>query len=159
MNSKVLWTAVGLLAAAAIGAAAWKAWPLLNPEVAASAPLDPACDLDAGPCASPLPGGGRVIFAITPTPIEPMKPLALAVTVEGREVLGMEADFQGVEMNMGFNRAPLEGGAGRYNGSAMLPVCVRDAMEWEARLLIRTDRGLIDAPFRFVTRRQYGEPS
>lgn len=154
MNTKVLWAAVGVLAAAVIGVAAWKAWPLLNPQVVASAPLDGACELNRAPCTSPLPGGGRVTFAITPTPIQAMKPLTLAATVEGREVFGLEADFQGVEMNMGFNRASLKGGAGRYNGSVMLPVCVRDSMEWEARLLIRTAEGLIDAPFRFATRRQ-----
>ena len=159
MNTKVLWAAVGVLAAAVIGVAAWKAWPLLNPKVVASAPLDAACDLNTGPCASPLPGGGKVTFTITPAPIRPMQPLTLAATVEGREVHGLEADFQGVEMNMGFNRARLEGEAGRYNGSTMLPVCVRDAMEWEARLLIRTDAGLIDAPFRFITRRDYGDAS
>jgi hypothetical protein len=33
----------------------------------------------------------------------------------------------------------------------MLPVCVRDRMTWEARVLLTTPRGLIDAPFRFTT--------
>ncbi|GAB6040761.1 hypothetical protein [Endothiovibrio diazotrophicus] len=153
MNSKHLWSAVALLAAATIGTAAWKAWPLLHPPVAASAPLDPGCNLNHGPCTSSLPGGGRVTFAIAPTPIQPMRQLTLSAVLEGRAVEAVEADFQGVEMNMGFNRTALQGTAGRFEGGILLPVCVLDAMEWEARLLMRTADGLIDAPFRFVASR------
>lgn len=152
-STKGIWGAVALLALGVIGAAAWKAWPLLNPTVMASAPLDPGCDLNTAPCTSTLPGGGSVAFTVSPQPIQPMVPLTLGVTVEGREVYGVEADFQGVEMNMGFNRTTLEGEAGRFSGGTMLPVCVRDSMEWEARLLIRTAEGLIDAPFRFLVQR------
>jgi hypothetical protein len=35
----------------------------------------------------------------------------------------------------------------------MLPVCVRDVMSWEAKILIRTQEGLTAAPFRFDTYR------
>ena len=152
MNTKLLWGAVGVLALAVIGAAAWKAWPLLNPKVVASAPLDPACDLNASPCTSVLPGGGSVTFAISPQPIRPMEPLTLAATVEWRKVRALEADFQGEGMNMGFNRSTLQDEGGRFHGGTMLPVCVRDVMEWRARLLIRTDEGVIEAPFRFLVR-------
>ncbi len=152
--TKRLWVAVGLLTAAAAGVAAWKAWPLLHPEVVASAPLDPACDLHAAPCTSKLPGGGQVTLELTPRPVRPMAPLTITATVRGRETEAMEVDFQGVEMNMGFNRPALADlGDGRFSGGGMLPVCVRDDMAWEARLLIHTAEGLIDAPFRFTTHR------
>jgi hypothetical protein len=55
-------------------------------------------------------------------------------------------------MNMGFNRPTLqEQTPGHYSGEGRLPVCVRDAMEWEARVLIETDDGLVSAPYRFIT--------
>jgi hypothetical protein len=53
-----LWILAGLLFAAVTAVAVYKVWPLLNPEVVAIAPLDPDCDLRAGPCRSSLPEGG-----------------------------------------------------------------------------------------------------
>lgn len=41
----------------------------------------------------------------------------------------------------------------RYFGEAMLPVCVRDRMTWEALVLVETAEGLLGAPFRFETLR------
>jgi hypothetical protein len=55
-------------------------------------------------------------------------------------------------MNMGFNRVamqPVE--SGNYFGAAMLPVCVRARMTWEAKVLLHTASGLMSAPFRFDT--------
>jgi hypothetical protein len=49
-TSALLWLVLGLLFATLTGAALYKTWPLLYPQVLASAPLDPACDLRAGPC-------------------------------------------------------------------------------------------------------------
>lgn len=147
-----VWIAVGcsflLLAAAAV----YKVWPLLNPQTAAVAPLDSSCDLRAGPCTSPLPGGGSITFSLSPRSIPVMQPLLLEVVVDGIEANGAEVDFQGVDMNMGFNRPRLSAaGGGRFSGQGLLPVCVRDAMEWEARVLIESELGLLAAPFRFVT--------
>ncbi|MCB1761466.1 MAG: hypothetical protein KDI68_16975 [Gammaproteobacteria bacterium] len=137
-----------LLAAVAV----YKVMPLLNPEVARVAPLDPACDLRAGPCSSDLPGGGRVTFAISPAEIPVVKPLTLDVKVEGIPADSVEIDFQGVDMNMGFNRPRLSRlSQGHFSGPGMIPVCVRDAMEWEARVLVASDDGLIAAPYRFIT--------
>jgi hypothetical protein len=81
-----------------------------------------------------------------------VQPLQLQVELTGLEAKRVQVDFSGVDMNMGFNRPNLEHqGGGRFAGEARLPVCVRDAMEWEARVLIQTDAGLISAPFRFIT--------
>ena len=119
---------------------------------AAVAPLDSSCDLRAGPCTSPLPGGGSITFSLSPRSIPVMQPLLLEVVVDGIEANGAEVDFQGVDMNMGFNRPRLSAaGGGRFSGQGLLPVCVRDAMEWEARVLIESELGLLAAPFRFVT--------
>ncbi len=147
-----LWVAAGLLFAALTAAAVYKVWPILFPEIAATAPLNPDCDLRAGPCTVEFSQGGKVTFGIVPETIPVVKPLTLNVALEGLEAERVEVDFAGVDMEMGFNRPQLNAtGAGRYSGPGMLPVCVRSVMEWEARVLIYTKSGIMAAPFRFST--------
>lgn len=151
-NKIILWSLAGLLLATIAGVALQKSWSLLFPEIHLSAPLDRACDLRAGACVSPLPEGGSVTLSIEPRSIPVMKSLQFEVQVQGMQVNGVEIDFSGVDMNMGFNRAALEQRQdGIFSGKGMLPVCVRDAMEWEARVLLQTDQGLVSAPYRFIT--------
>ncbi len=146
-----MWGIAIFLFVALSGVAIYRVWPLLNPDVTESATSDPACDLRAGPCTSSLPGGGHISFSITPETIPVLKPLTLEVTLDGLEVSSVEVDFKGVDMNMGFNRSKLDPrGEGIYTGTGTIPVCIRDAMEWEARVLARTGKGLVAAPFRFI---------
>lgn len=78
--------------------------------------------------------------------------MQLEVRLEGVQASNVEVDFSGVEMNMGLNRTSLSRNAsGVFSGNAMLPVCVWDAMEWEAQVLIESRQGLISVPFRFIT--------
>ena len=148
----LLWMTAGLLLIALTATAVYKTWPLLFPPVHTTAAVDPACDLRAGPCTSPLPDGASVTFSIAPRAIPVIQPLKLEVKLVGLQAQGVQVDFSGVDMNMGFNRPTLQDqGAGRFSGEGRLPVCVRDAMEWEARVLIQTDDGLISAPYRFIT--------
>ena len=63
-------------------------------------------------------------------------------------------DFTGVDMNMGFNRVELQPqGDSGFAGEGMLPVCVRMRMQWQARVLMETERGLVSADYRFWTAR------
>lgn len=156
----ILWVLVGLLIASLAGVAVYKVWPMLNPDISVVAPLDPDCDLRAGPCSVGFADGATVSFGIEPRDIPPLKPLEFEVKLEGMDVRGVEVDFQGADMNMGYNRAQLKPvGEGRFLGNGMLPVCVRHVMEWEARVLLHTDRGLLAAPFRFITVTPGREPA
>ncbi|MBA1332522.1 hypothetical protein QQ73_15995 [Candidatus Endoriftia persephone str. Guaymas] len=151
-KDRVLWLSVGVLLTALVTVVVYKVWPILYPKAQFSAPLDPGCDLRAGPCVSSLPGGGSISFVIEPREIPLVRPLQLQVTLQGIEAERVEVDFKGVDMNMGFNRPQLSRVAeGRYSGKGILPVCVRDAMEWEATVLVTTDDGLLAAPYRFIT--------
>lgn len=151
-TNKLLWLVAGLLFLALAGVATYKVWPLLNPKLAEVAPLESGCDLRAGPCTGVLPGGGRITFGISPRSIPVIEPLQFDVKLEGLDASAVEVDLQGVDMNMGFNRPRLQmAGEGHYAGKAIIPVCVRNAMEWEARVLVSTDKGLVAAPFRFIT--------
>lgn len=149
-----LWIVVGLLFLALIGVAIYKFQPLLNPELAAVASVDPKCDLRAGPCVGKFPDGTEVSFGIEPRSIPLVKPLQLKAEVNGASAQGVEVDFVGLNMEMGFNRSRLKAdGNGRFSGTGVLPVCIMTVMQWEARVLVKTERGLIAAPFRFNTTR------
>ncbi|MCU7931533.1 MAG: hypothetical protein KZQ90_12095 [Candidatus Thiodiazotropha sp. (ex Codakia rugifera)] len=151
-SNTTLWVLLGLLIAAVCTVAIYKAWPMLFPTINIKAAVDPACDLRAGPCVTQLEDGSLVSFSIEPRELPVVKPLQLQVSLQGLEADQIEVDFSGVDMNMGFNRIKLKNGsAGEFTGSGMLPVCVWDAMEWEAQVLIDTQQGLVSVPYRFIT--------
>lgn len=148
----LLWGALGLLVIAVLAMLIYQAWPMLYPVGVARAPLNSGCDLVSGPCSVNFDEGGQVTLSVEPRGIPLVKPLRLMVTVQGLEPDGVEVDFAGVDMNMGYNRVRLEpDGTGRYAGQGILPVCVRDRMAWEAKVLLGTRAGYLVAPFRFET--------
>jgi hypothetical protein len=155
-NRRLWWVLVVLLGAIAIAVAA-KLKPLLEPQAKVLAPLDPACDLVLGPCTSRFPGGGELRFAIEPRGIPVSTPLTLKVSARGLDADAVSVDFAGADMNMGFNRPALrptgktDGEWASFEGAGMIPVCVRQRMTWEARVLVQTPAGLLAAPFRFET--------
>ncbi|MEJ2405420.1 MAG: hypothetical protein P8171_14185 [Candidatus Thiodiazotropha sp.] len=152
-TKSLYWVILGVLVLAIFAVTLFKAWPILFPDVAVSAQVDPQCDLRSAPCTSQLPDGSRVTFSIQPRTIPVLKPLQFEVRIEGLDADRVEVDFAGTDMNMGFNRVTLDPAAqpGTYTHGGMLPVCVRDVMEWEARVLISTQQGMISVPYRFVT--------
>lgn len=148
------WAVLGILILSLIGVLVYKTWPVLFPQLVAVAAPDPDCDLRAGPCSGVLPGGGRIGFRIEPDDIPVLQPLMLSVRLDGLDVQGVEVDFAGTDMNMGYNRVPLQRDVtGLWQGQGILPVCVRNVMHWEATVLLKTPDGLMAAPFRFDTYR------
>ncbi len=151
-SDRMLWLLTGLLFLGLIAVVIYKVWPQLNPELTLVAPLDPECDLRGGPCIGTLPGGGEISFSIEPKTIPLVETLQLGVGLKGVSARKVEVDFIGIGMPMGFNRSRLKSdGKGRFGGNGVLPVCIRDAMEWEARVMVHTDKGIVAAPFRFIT--------
>jgi hypothetical protein len=151
-HTAILWTLLGLLFAAICIVALYKAWPIFFPSTAFKAAVDPACDLRTDACSTRMDDGSRVTFSVEPKDIPVMKPLQLKVSLAGISANGIEVDFSGVDMNMGFNRVKLNrDDEGIFSGEAILPVCVWDAMEWEAQVLLNTPKGLISVPYRFIT--------
>ena len=74
------------------------------------------------------------------------------MSVDGVAVSNVEVDLTGMDMDMGYNRPKLKAqGNNQFLGKAIIPVCVRAKMDWEAKVLLQTDRGLIMAPFQFHT--------
>lgn len=127
--------------------------PELFPDVERLAD-DPNCDLREGPCARPLPGGGRLNFGVEPRTLPLMQPLALSVVLEERAVDGVQVDIVGLNMDMGVNRTRLEHrGDGRWTGTTLLPVCSQQVMQWEAAVWLEDDGRTLAVPHRFETRR------
>jgi hypothetical protein len=157
------WAAVIALGAAIAGVALYKTLPLLYPPVTARAPLDPDCVLRESPCRADFPSGGTVTLDIQPRGIPVLEPLRVTAELRGLPTPErVELDLAGVDMDMGYNRQPLEADPGtptRYIGSTMLPVCVRERMTWEARVLIHLSDGLLAAPFRFESFRSGFAPA
>lgn len=149
-QTKYFITAV-VLAALAFGAGIWlNRQQSTEPEDIVSLLPDLSCNLRASPCRMTLPDGGWVEFAITPQNLPPMEPLQLDVVVDGTGLEALWVDFVGPEMDMGFNRAKLEERkTGEFSGAGMVPVCVRDRMLWEARVILSDGDTWINAPFRF----------
>lgn len=140
-----------IVTAAVLGGVAYYFRDYFEPGVARVLPLSD-CDLHQGACETELPGGGKVIFSILPITIPLTKPLQLQVQVQGKKVRKVEVDFSGVSMNMGYNRPRLKRvGKGRFEGEGLLPVCIRQRMDWEAKLMLDTPDGLLIVPYRFET--------
>lgn len=151
-GSSLLWLLAFALALVVLTVGGWRLQALLTAQAVEVAALDPGCSLRDRPCRLVLPRGGSVVLEVSPRAIPVVTPLDLEVRIEGRAVSAVEIDFAGVDMNMGYNRVTLEpAGNGRFEGQGMLPICVRERMTWEARVLLETPEGLVAAPFRFDT--------
>jgi hypothetical protein len=139
-----------LLALALIAVVAYKLSPLLLPKADLTLMPVAGCDLNERACRVDLPGGGAIELSLTPRPIPVVKPMQVAVTMNGVLARQVEVDFAGVGMSMGYNRVSLAAdGTGHYVGQATIPVCVTGRMSWRATLMIETPTQRIAVPFVF----------
>lgn len=151
-SRRYLAVGLGVLLLGGASLVLWAVWPILFPPLIAMAAWVPGCDLRLEACTAHMPGGGRVHFSIEPRSIPVLRPLDLTARIEGLDPQSVEVDFAGTDMNMGYNRIALKPvGEGGWKGQTTLPVCVRSRMNWEARVLLHTDAGIMAAPFRFDT--------
>ncbi|MCK5901682.1 MAG: hypothetical protein KAG28_00920 [Cocleimonas sp.] len=147
-----LWTMVAVLLFIVLVVAGYLFKSNLSQSITESAPLDPNCDLRQGACTSKLLTGGGVQFSITPDSLPILRPLKLTVSINDIKVKAISVDFIGLGMDMGYNRFILDKiNKTTFTGKAIIPVCVRSKMDWEAVVLLQTDNGLIRVPFRFYT--------
>jgi hypothetical protein len=149
---KSRWLPLVVLAlAVAAGSGYWYFRDYFAPPEAVTLSLD-RCDLQQQACRRALPGGGEMEFSIRPRPIPLVSPLKLRLKVAGVEVDRAEVDFSGVTMNMGYNRPRLQAvGEGLFEGEGFLPVCIRQRMDWEAKVLLYLPDKVLAVPYRFET--------
>lgn len=152
MTKNLLLDAAMLIAVAVVGAVGYQLAPLLDPQSDVALSLS-TCHLEQHACVATLPDGGQIEFSIEPRPIPVLKALQLQATLRGSEVRKVDVDFAGSEMQMGYNRQPLErqdGSSQRFTGQAMLPVCSTGSMAWQATVLVDTGKSVVAVPFPFV---------
>jgi hypothetical protein len=150
--NKPLWLVVVILSTLLLLSGMYKFVRWRESRVIANAGLDQSCDLRLGECVSEMPGGGQVSLSITPDNLPVLRPLQLKVSVGDIPVSDVQVDFVGINLQMGYIRSSLTAESDTdYIGDIVLPVCVRSKMDWEARVILRTDRGLLVAPYRFYT--------
>ena len=107
-----------------------------------------ACDLNVSACTVTLANGRSGQLEILPRPIPAAQPLQV-IWRESSSPAGsgnpggpaealpatVDLQFEGIDMDMGFNRARLTRQADdSYAGNAMLPVCTTGSMRWRARI-------------------------
>lgn len=157
MNKTRLIVALLLIGIAAV--VGYKLDKATQKNVGMLAVTDSDCNLRDGPCHAEIPSGGNIEFSIEPPSIPLMKPLSLRVKVRDIDVSTVEIDFVGIGMNMGYNRPQLyQVSNDHFKGSTTLPVCILQRMQWEARLLLETEKGTVMAPFRFYTDKSPASP-
>ena len=140
-----------LVLVAVAGGGYWYFHDYFEPPQAVTLPLDD-CNLQKQTCRRTLPNGGEVEFGITPRPIPLVSPLKLRLKVRGLAVRRAEVDFSGVTMNMGYNRPKLRKiREDLFEGEGFLPVCIRQRMDWEAKVILYLPDEVIAVPFRFET--------
>ncbi len=116
------------------------------------ATLDESCDLHNGPCKLTFADGSSVSLLISPNTIPLLQRLQLHVEVEGISVKKVEIDFTGYEIDLGYNRPELKAiNKTTFMGDAFLPLCTLSEMDWSAKVLLHTDKGLMMAPYKFHT--------
>jgi len=113
---------------------------------AAAEPEPAACELSAGPCARPLPGGGEVTLDLGPRPLRTMRTLRVNVslrergaTMDGAQVT---VSFEMSGMDMGKNETRLSpSGRGLHVGEGVLVRCRSGRRDWLATVRVRRGAG------------------
>jgi len=132
-----------------------RSWPLLFPPPLFSATATPGCDLHTGPCAAAFDATRFIRLAIEPRTVVPSEPLRLLVDTAGFTATSVDVEFRGVDMNMGLIRHELlDTGGGSFTGDAVLPVCIRRRMSWQAIVTAHGANGVHQATFIFEVNRQ-----
>ncbi len=125
-----------------------------------TAVLQSACDLRQAPCTAIFVDGETVTLEVSPKSIPLLEPLRLIVSLEGNsysDPSSIDVQFEGINMEMPFvwttltQLQPPSKLKREYNGKAILPVCSLQRMKWEARVSIKTPKGMKVAVFPFYT--------
>ncbi|NNJ91036.1 MAG: hypothetical protein HKP55_05125 [Gammaproteobacteria bacterium] len=112
--------------------------------------VDSTCDVHNATCEARFNHGGRLLFSMNPRPIKPLTQLELQVQLSNMNAQQVLVDFQGIGIDMGFYRPELKrDNDGFFSGQASLSVCTLDKMLWQATVIVKSEKGVMIAPFRF----------
>lgn len=103
--------------------------------------VEDGCNLHQRRCSAPFPTGGRVILSLAPHPLRYNEPWQVTVAFDGVPAQHIkppvEIDFAGIDQPTSFNRVKLSAdGQGHFTGEAVLPMCMAQAVAWQASVLV-----------------------
>ena len=147
-----IWAVIAMFMALTTASIAYKFKVFDHSKSNMQATLDESCDLHNGPCKLMFADGGSVTLLISPNTIPLLQRLQLQVEVEGISVNKVEIDFTGYEIDLGYNRPVLKAvNSSTFVGDAFLPLCTLSEMDWSAKVLLHTNKGIMIAPYKFHT--------
>jgi hypothetical protein len=112
--------------------------------------VDSTCDVHNATCEARFNNGGSLLFSMNPRPIKPLTQLELQVQLSNMNAQQVLVDFQGIGIDMGFYRPELKSNNDSlFSGQASLSVCTLDKMLWQATVIVKSEKGVMIAPFRF----------
>jgi hypothetical protein len=153
-KSEYLWAIGAILIFVVLVLIAYKVKDSSSHHYSSMATIDTSCDLQQGKCTTALANGASVSLLLTPHTIRVLHPLLLKVITDGINVSTVNIDFRGVGMDMGYNSVTLsKEKKDTFVGKTLLPACIHAEMNWEARVLLSTDQGIMMVPFQFSSRK------
>jgi hypothetical protein len=157
LNRKILIDIITMLIVGLVGVVGYKLSPLLSSTTDIRIAPPATCNLHRATCVVEI-EGGRLELSLSPKPVPLIRPITIEVRTVGLAIRRIDADFTGLDMNMGYNRpqllpidASLPAGEALFRSETNLPVCITDSMNWELSLLVETKTGSFLIPFRFTT--------
>ena len=124
-----------------------------------SLPVVEGCLLQLDSCSTALPGGGELVFEITPRQPVATDPLDLRVDFQGIEPQAVGVRFKGEDMAMGYLenlRYPLakidtDNQSILFEGQGGVFACSTGMMKWLVFVDVEVDGVVYEVPFKFET--------
>ena len=127
-------------------------------------PVVEGCSLHRQACTSNLPGGGSLVFEISPRNAVATDLLELSARFRGFEADKVGARFQGVNMDMGqleylthdLARIDSDGDTIAFAGKGGVFACSVGVMHWLVLVRVQADGTVYEIPYRFQTANAFG---
>lgn len=113
--------------------------PPVSPEFEAqSLGENKRCNLSQKICTQNLQNNARLTLELTPRPAKTQEDVRLTAHLQNLNLVPVEADVNGKEINMGYIRPALAPDAsGGYTAKVNLPICELKKMNWVVRLILK----------------------
>lgn len=152
LSSWLLTLSIAMLGVAGVLLVLYQGGVLTSDDYLEKLSPDATCELHLETCQLETEQGGIVHLSVTPKEIPTSSPITYHVKTDHLDVSRVKVEIVGVTMNMGSHEIYLtKNDEGVFEGSGILPVCVRSSMHWEARIHLLTKEGWILAPYQFWT--------
>jgi protein SCO1/2 len=97
-----------------------------------------SCDLGNSSCRYNFSDKTFLTISLSPLPVKTEKEFNILIETNSSKLIPLEADFEGIQQNMGFIRPQLLLDMNKkYRASIELPICEQKKMDWKLRLILK----------------------